>query len=1057
MNLSSSFSTWFIRRPVGTSLLGIAITLAGAICYFLLPVSPLPQVEFPSISVGAVLPGAGPETMASAVAAPLERQFGLIAGITEMTSTSMLGRTSISLQFELDRDIDAAVRDVQAAINAARSRLPQDLPGTPSARKINNADSPTIILALTSPMHDRRRLQDAAATIIQPKLSQLSGVGEVVVSGGAAPAVRVSVNPMVLERYGLGLDDVRICLQQANANRPKGMVEDAEKAWTIATTDQLFAASEYRRLIVVSRPGGIVRLGDVATVEDSVEDIRVAGVFNGEPTVLVIVYRQPMANIIATVDNVKAALPQLRRQIPAGMQMDIAMDRTTTIRASIDDVQFTLLISVALVVIVVFLFLRDLRSTLIPSVAVPVSLVSTFSVMYLLGYSLDNLSLMALTIATGFVVDDAIVVVENIARHREAGMRPLEAAIHGAREIGFTVLSITVSLVAVFIPILLMGGLVGRLFREFAVTLSVAIGVSMLVSLTLTPMMCAWLLRPAGQRHGHAADGAGHAEPAQGLVVRGYGRILGLVLRHPRLTMAVNVATMALTVYLYVVIPKGFFPAQDTGRLTGTLDADQDSSFQSMRALLTRFSRAILEDPAVAGVTGSTGGAAGSSPNTARIFVSLVPQEERGLSAADVIARLRKSLGPLAGGTLVMQPVQDLRIGSRPSSSQYQFTLRSDTLADLNAWVPRLQAALRELPQIADIRSDLQNRGAQAKISIDRDAAARFGVTPRQIDDALYDAFGQRQVSIIHKPLSQYRVVMGLEPEFLEDPASLELIHVPGRDGTPIPLEAVCTHEEATTALLVNHTGQFPSATVSFNLAPGVALGEAVEAVERTAEELGMPAGIRGSFSGTARMFQDSLADQPLLILAAVVTVYLVLGILYESFVHPLTILSTIPSAGLGALVALLLCGMELNVMSLIGIILLIGIVKKNAIMMIDFAIDARRTRGLSATEAITEACLLRFRPITMTTLAALLGGLPLALGTGPGAELRWPLGVAIVGGLMASQVLTLFTTPIVYLYLDGLWGQDAGERSAAGPPPLPLPAGISGQRMAAAATAGGR
>jgi multidrug efflux pump len=1058
LGVSSGFSSWFIRRPVGTTLLAIAITLAGAICYFLLPVSPLPQVEFPAVSVGASLPGASPETMASAVAAPLERQFGLIAGITEMTSTSMLGQTSISLQFELDRDIDAAVRDVQAAINAARSRLPQDLPGTPSARKINNADSPTIILALTSPVHDRRRLQDAAATIIQPKLSQLSGVGQVVVSGGSAPAVRVSVNPMVLERYGLGLDDVRTCLQQANANRPKGLVEDAETAWTIATTDQLFTAAEYRRLIVASRSGGIVRLGDVATVDDSVEDIRVAGVYNGEPTILVIVYRQPMANIIATVDNVKAALPQLRRQIPAGMQIDVAMDRTTTIRASIADVQWTLLISVALVVLVVFLFLRDLRSTLIPSVAVPVSLVSTFSLMHLLGYSLDNLSLMALTIATGFVVDDAIVVVENIARHREAGMRPLEAAIHGAREIGFTVLSITVSLVAVFIPILLMGGLVGRLFREFAVTLSVAIGISMLVSLTLTPMMCAWLLRPAGAGRGQGADGtgAGHAGPEQGLVVRGYGRLLGIVLRHPRLTMAVNIATMALTVYLYAVIPKGFFPAQDTGRLTGTLDADQDSSFQSMSGLLTRFSRAILEDPAVAGVTGSTGGAAGSSPNTARIFVSLVPKEDRELSAADVIARLRKRLSSLAGGTLVMQPVQDLRIGSRPSSSQYQFTLRSDTLADLNAWVPRLQAALREVPEIADVRSDLQNRGAQAKIAIDRDAAARFGVTPRQIDDALYDAFGQRQVSIIHKPLSQYRVVMGLEAEFLEDPASLKLVHVPGRDGVPIPLETVCTHEEATTALLVNHTGQFPSATVSFNLAPGVALGEAVEAVERTTEDLAMPASIRGSFSGTARMFQDSLADQPFLILAAVVTVYLVLGILYESFVHPLTILSTIPSAGLGALVALLACGMELNVMSLIGIILLIGIVKKNAIMMIDFAIDARRTRGLTAAEAITEACLLRFRPITMTTLAALLGGLPLALGTGPGAELRWPLGVAIVGGLMASQLLTLFTTPIVYLYLDGLWRRAPTDRTSADTllPPFsvdkpPSTAGLS--------TAGGR
>jgi len=1010
-----NFSAWFIHRPVGTTLLSIAITLTGALCYFLLPVSSLPQVEYPSISVGAVLPGASPETMASAVAAPLERQFGLIAGVTEMTSTSLLGQTAVSLQFELDRDIDGAVRDVQAAVNAARSRLPQDLPGIPTPRKVNSADSPVMILAITSPVHERSRLQDVAATIVQPKLSQLSGVGQVVVSGGSAPAIRVSVNPMVLERYGIGLDDVRTCLQQANTNRPKGVIDDAEHAWSIATTDQLFTAGEYRELVVASRGAAVIRLGDVATVEAGVEDVRVAGVYNGDPTILVIVYRQPTANIIETADHVTALLPQLRLQVPCGMRIDVAMDRTSTIRASIADVQQTLLVSVALVVVVVFLFLRDLRATLIPSVAVPVSLVATFAVMHLLGYSLDNLSLMALTIATGFVVDDAIVVLENIARHREAGMRPLPAAILGAREIGFTVLSISVSLVAVFIPILLMGGIVGRLFREFAVTLSVAIGISMVVSLTTTPMMCAWLLRPArpGRGHGAAADGP---------VVRAYGRLLRIVLRHPRLTMAVNLATMVLTVSLYVIIPKGFFPAQDTGRLTGTLDADQDSSFRSMSGLLTKFTRAMVEDPAVVGVTGSTGGAAGSSPNTARMFVSLKPREERGLSATEVIARLRKSLSSLEGATLIMQPVQDLRIGARPSSSQYQYTVRSDTLADLNEWAPRLQAALRELPELADVRSDLQNRGLQTRLTIDRDAAARFGVTPQQIDEALYDAFGQRQVSIIYKPLGQYRVVLGMEPEFLEGPESLKLLHVPGRDGTPIPLEELCSHEAATTALLVNHTSQFPSATISFNLAPGVSLGEAVQAVERVAGDLGLPATIRGSFSGTARMFQASLAGQPLLILAAVATVYIVLGILYESLIHPLTIISTLPSAGLGALVALMACGMELNVVSLIGIILLIGIVKKNAIMMIDFALEAQRSRGLTPSEAIVEACLLRFRPITMTTLAALLGGLPLALGTGPGAELRWPLGVAIVGGLVASQLLTLFTTPVVYLCLDALW-----------------------------------
>jgi multidrug efflux pump len=980
-----------------------------------LPVSSLPQVEYPSVSVGASLPGASPETMASAVAAPLERQFGLIAGITEMTSTSMLGQTSVSLQFELDRNIDAAVRDVQAAINAARSRLPKDLPGTPTARKVNSADSPVMILTITSPVHDRSRLQDAAATIVQPKLSQLSGVGQVVVSGGSAPAVRVSVNPMVLERYGLGLDDVRTCLQRANANRPKGVIDNADRSWAITTTDQLFSAAEYRELVVATRNGAVVRLGDVATVADSVEDVRLAGVYNGEPTILLIIYRQPTANIIETADNVTALLPQLNWQIPAGMRLSVAMDRTSTIRASIADVQHTLLLSVALVVIVVFLFLWDLRATLIPAVAVPVSLVATFSVMHLLGYSLDNLSLMALTIATGFVVDDAIVVLENIARHREAGMRPLAAAILGAREIGFTVLSISVSLVAVFIPILLMGGIVGRLFREFAVTLSVAIGISMIVSLTVTPMMCAWLMRPAPAYVAQNTSGGG-------FVLRAYGWLLRIVLRHPRATMAVNLATMALTTYLYVIIPKGFFPAQDTGRITGTLDADQDSSFQSMSGLLTTFSRAIIEDPAVNGVTGSTGGVSGGSPNTARIFMSVKPKAEHGLSASEVITRLRTSLSSLAGGTLIMQPVQDLRIGSRPSSSQYQYTVRSDTLSDLNAWAPRLQAALRELPQLTDVRSDLQNRGLQARLSIDRDAAARYGVTPQQIDEALYDAFGQRQVSIIYRPLGQYRVVLGMEPEFLQDPESLKLLHVPGRDGTPIPLEAICTYEDANTALMVNHTGQFPSTTISFNLASGVSLGEAVQAVERTSTDLGLPATVRGSFSGTARMFQASLAGQPLLILAAVAAVYIVLGILYESLVHPLTIISTLPSAGLGALLALMACGMELNVMSLIGIILLIGIVKKNAIMMIDFAIEAERTRGLAPTDAIVEACLLRFRPITMTTLAALLGSLPLALGTGPGAELRWPLGVAIVGGLVASQLLTLLTTPVVYLYLDALW-----------------------------------
>jgi multidrug efflux pump len=1012
-------SDWFIRRPVGTSLLAIAITLVGAICYFQLPVSSLPQVEYPTVSVSASLPGASPETMASAVATPLERQFGLIAGITEMTSTSALGQTSVTLQFELNRDIDAAVRDVEAGINAARGRLPANLPGTPSAYKVNPADSPVMILVMTSQLHDRPQLQDAAATIVQTKLSQVPGVGQVTISGGSSPAVRVAVNPTVLERYGIGLDEVRLAVQNANANRPKGIIDDGRASWSIVTTDQLFKAAEYREIIVAFRGGAPVRLGDVATVTDSVQDTRVAGVYNGQPTILVIVYRQPTANIIRTVDDIMAILPHLRAQIPAGMELIMPMDRTAAIRASIADVQHTLLISVGLVVLVVFIFLRDVRATLVPSVAVPVSLVSTFAAMHALGYSLDNLSLMALTIATGFVVDDAIVVLENIARYREAGLKPMAAAIAGAREIGFTVLSISVSLVAVFIPILCMGGIVGRLFREFAVTLSVAIMVSMVVSLTLTPMMCAWFLRsPAAGQPGWANR---FTERCLAAITGWYGRALAVVMRHPRLTMTFNLVTMALTAYLYVIVPKGFFPQQDNGRITAMLDADQDTSFQSMSRLLTTFSLAIHEDPAVAGVTGSTGAASGGSPNTARMFITLKPKEERGLDADGVIGRLRRSLATLPGATLVMQPVQDLRVGGRMSSAQFQYTLRADTLGDLNTWGPKLLAAMRTLPELVDVRSDQQNRGLQTGLTINRDEAARFGITPQQIDDALYDAFGQRYVSIMYRPRGTYRVVMGLEPAFLEEPDSLRFLRVTGSDGTQIPLDSLCTIAPANAPLMVNHTGQFPSATVSFNLADGVSLGDAVEAVEAVAEDLGMPATVQGRFAGTAQMFRASLVDQPLLILAAILAVYIVLGILYESFVHPLTIISTIPSAGLGALMALLWFGKELNVMSLIGIILLIGIVKKNAIMMIDFAIEAERTRGLTAADAIMEACILRFRPITMTTLAALLGGLPLALGTGPGAEIRWPLGIAIVGGLIVSQCLTLFTTPVVYLALDRL------------------------------------
>jgi multidrug efflux pump len=957
--------------------------------------------------------------MATSVAAPLERQFTRIAGVTEMTSNSTLGATSVTLQFELSRDIDGAARDVQAAINAARADLPAILPSSPKYRKVNPADAPVLILAVTSEIVDRGKMYDAASSILQQKLSQVDGVGQVNVGGGSLPAVRVDLNPTALNKYGIGLGDVRRMLSSTNLNRPKGQLADGTRTWEIRTNDQLHAAEDYLPLVVAYRGGRAVQLSDVATVENSVEDLRATGMANGKPAVLVIIYRQPGANIIETVDRVRALLPQLEASIPGSMTLSVVMDRTPVIRASLHDVERTLAISVVLVILVVFIFLRSARATLIPMVAVPVSLISTFGVMYLCGYSLDNLSLMALTIATGFVVDDAIVVLENISRYREQGIPPLQAALRGAKEITFTVLSMSLSLVAVFLPILLMGGMVGRLFREFAVTLSVAIIVSLFVSLITTPMMCARLLKPEqGTSHGWWYRVSEQCfEGMRG----GYAASLAWVLRHPRSMLAVTLATMGLSIYLYVIVPKGFFPQQDTGRLSGNIQASQDISFQAMSQKLTEVVEIIQSDPAVDTVMGFTGGGGGSTTNTGRMFISLKPHAEGKFSADQVIARLRPKLANVPGAPTYLQAVQDLRIGGRASGAQYQYTLQSVDLEGLNTWAPKVERKLRTLPEIVDVNSDQQDKGLQSLVVFDRGTASRLGLSPQLIDDTLYDAFGQRQVSIMYTPLNQYHVVMEVGPQFWQNPSTLHDIYVRSPTGMQVPLSAVTRYEPTATSLSVNHQGQFPGITLSFNMALGVSLGEAVQAIEKSMREIGLPGDIRGSFQGTAKAFQASLENQPLLILAALVTVYIVLGILYESYIHPLTILSTIPSAGVGALLALLLFKTELSMIALIGIILLIGIVKKNAIMMIDFALDAERKEGKPPEEAIYEACLMRFRPIMMTTMAALLGALPLAVGMGVGSELRRPLGIAIVGGLLVSQLLTLYTTPVVYLYLDRL------------------------------------
>ena len=1138
----------FIRRPVATTLLTIGLALAGIFAYFKLPVAPLPQVDFPTISVQATMPGASPDTMATTVATPLERHLGVIADVSEMTSSSTVGSTRITLQFNLDRNIDGAARDVEAAINAARADLPTSLRQNPTYRKVNPADAPVVILSMTSDTLTRGQIYDAASTIMQQALSQIDGIGQVAISGSSLPAVRVELTPQALFKYGIGLEDVRAALSSANAHSPKGALEDGDRRYQIYTNDQANHAADYKPLVIAYRNGAAVHLTDVGKVLDSVENLRNQGLSNGKPAVLVILYRQPGANIIDTVDRVKAILPQLQASIPHAINVELTMDRTTTIRASLHDVERALSIAIVLVILVVFLFLRDLRATLIPSVAVPVSLVGTFGAMWLLGYSLDNLSLMALTVSTGFVVDDAIVVLENITRHIEAGMSRMEAALLGAREVGFTVLSMSLSLIAVFAPILLMGGIVGRLFREFAMTLSIAILISLVVSLTTTPMMCAHLLttKPAGA-HGRLYRAGERAFDA---VLGVYDRSLRRALRWPGLVMLSLAATIGLAGYLFTVVPKGFFPEQDTGRMIGGIQADQSISFQLMEQKLSRFVNIIRHDPAVENIVGFTGG---GQTNSGFVFVTLKPLSERKISVVQVIGRLRPKLNQVAGARLFLQAVQDIWVGGRQSNAQYQYTLQGDDSKEIYAWAPKVEAALQKIHLITEVNLDQQQNGLESDIVIDRNTAARLGLNVSEIDNTLYDAFGQRQVSVIYAAQNQYHVVMEVAPQYWQNPEILKDVYVSTSGGTVsgtkstnavagtvaaaattsnaastsannaatavadnaattagsnaataitnnaasaaannaatgaaastsasaiasdtarnqannslantghgaastgaavttaaetmVPLSAIAHYQPGKTPLAVNHQSLFVAATISFNLAPGASLSQAQQAIDEAVSRLDMPVTVHGSFQGTAQVFEQSLANEPILVAAALLAVYIVLGVLYESYVHPITILSTLPSAGVGAILALIVTDTEFSIIALIGVILLIGIVKKNAIMMIDFALMAERSQGLSSREAIYQACLKRFRPIMMTTMAAMLGAVPLAIGFGEGAELRRPLGISIVGGLMVSQVLTLYTTPVIYLYLDRfrLWAQrrwhTGGPRLATGHVPEP-------------------